>query len=464
VSIFDKYPQKLLDQLGKASDYSLAKQFKLGKSTIKKLRILKKLPPFNPPGERISWTEEEDALLGKVPDTVIAKQKGIKKSVVGYRRQKLGIPVFVLDPLAEARPMAPPHQWTKAEEDLLGTMFDTQVAKILNIGASSVTAHRNKLGIKPKMSSDPIVWTRQMLRDLGQMPDKEFGDHYCMKSEAVKLKRMVYHIPRYGCAEPEPWPELPDEVFKLLGKMYDTELEKKYGIPRNTIRTVRVLHGIPTRERVWKTLHSWTQDDIALLGTDTDGNIARKLKIPRQQVSCRRTLLGIPAFKRTAKVNWTQDALDKLGVIPDHIIARQLGCIKRLVTEKRKSLGIEMKSQRFQWKDEDLALLGKVHDHELGTKLGISSTTVRMKRRSLSIPPLKKHPNIEWTPEILALLGTMSDHEIAIQMGSVTMIVKKNVSVLELNTITDTEEFGPKKKIETCWVPCSTARWQKYSG
>jgi hypothetical protein len=82
-----------------------------------------------------TWTQEEIALLGQLPDAKIARRTRRTPSAVRQKREELDI----LNPTS--------WHWSAEELALLGTIADTEIAKRLGRSALSVTQKRCKLGI-----------------------------------------------------------------------------------------------------------------------------------------------------------------------------------------------------------------------------------------------------------------------------------------------------------------------------
>jgi hypothetical protein len=88
----------------------------------------------NAPREE-SWTGEEIALLGRMPDTKVGRKTGRTQSAVRQKREELGIPNPTL------------WRWTAEELALLGTIPDAELARMLGRSEHSVTQKRWKLGL-----------------------------------------------------------------------------------------------------------------------------------------------------------------------------------------------------------------------------------------------------------------------------------------------------------------------------
>jgi hypothetical protein len=88
------------------------------------------------------WTAEEDAQLGTMPDRKLAKLLGRHKETIRERRSKLGIASF-----RKHGPSTPSREWTPAEDALLGTMTDPELAARLGCTWRLVYNRRVKLGV-----------------------------------------------------------------------------------------------------------------------------------------------------------------------------------------------------------------------------------------------------------------------------------------------------------------------------
>jgi hypothetical protein len=82
-----------------------------------------------------TWTEDEIALLGQLPDAEVARKIGRTVSAVRQKREELGIP----NPTTT--------HWNAEGIALLGTLPDAEVAQRLGRSVASVTRKRCKLGI-----------------------------------------------------------------------------------------------------------------------------------------------------------------------------------------------------------------------------------------------------------------------------------------------------------------------------
>ena len=185
------------------------------------------------PGARyITWTEEEDALLGKFTDKEVARKLGYSLSRVRRRRWLLGLP--------NNNPNN--RHWTKEEIALLGTRPDREVGKLVNRSLANVRDKRLNLGI-------------------------------------------LFCNPHY-----EIWK--PGEL-SLLGKLPDEEIVRRTGHSLAAVRRARGKRGILSVRRV---APAWRPDEDALLGTGPDQEIAVRLNRTIKAVKHRRVIKGIRAW------------------------------------------------------------------------------------------------------------------------------------------------------------------------
>jgi hypothetical protein len=83
-----------------------------------------------------------------------------------------------------------------------------------------------------------------------------------------------------------------EEMDKLLGKVADAELAKRFKISKSAVVLKRETKKIPSAEPYV----IWTSEMDALLGTMPDKEVAKLVRINRIKVTGRRLQLGIPPF------------------------------------------------------------------------------------------------------------------------------------------------------------------------
>jgi hypothetical protein len=376
----------------------------------------------------VEWTAEMDALLGTSFDTEVAKRIGTSKYHVRARRIELGISPFKLAPKPKSEsPRKPKLVLTEAQKRKLGKVPDALLASRWGVSGGTVTRLRNSLGIAPFVENKEIEWTTGMLNLLGEISDRALAREYEMAQLGVKIKRIEMGILPFGKKHMDPEPELPRQVVRLIGKIPDKQISDKFKASRANIRIYRALHKIPPADYEPPSNHEWTSEDDALLGTISDGIVARRLKITTWQVHYRRIALGIAPFDRQVKVRWTAARVEQLGKKPDHLLAREWGYPQPTVREKREALGIApCRLNARAWTKEEVAALGTVPDTVLARQLGLSQSAVAAKRRGLNIRPFKEAGPYDWKPQDLARLGKVPDQDLASELGlSLSFVAQK---------------------------------------
>jgi len=112
-----------------------------------------------PAHEKISWTSELLARLGKEPDNVIAHELGVSGASVGEKRRGLGMPGHNK------------ISWTPELIARLGKEPDSGIARSMGVSATSVTTKRFELGI-PTYNKVRLVpretWTPALVALVGR--------------------------------------------------------------------------------------------------------------------------------------------------------------------------------------------------------------------------------------------------------------------------------------------------------
>jgi hypothetical protein len=88
------------------------------------------------------WQAAWDELLGTASDAEVAERLGCHADTVWQRRKDLRIPSW-----RPHKPMTPARKWTPADDKLLGTMPDTDLAARLRCTVVMVSNRRRKLGV-----------------------------------------------------------------------------------------------------------------------------------------------------------------------------------------------------------------------------------------------------------------------------------------------------------------------------
>ena len=139
-----EWTKGMLNLLGEVPDGTLAREYEVSPASVKIKRIEMGILPFG----KKTMDPEPDLpkkvieKIGKIPDKQLSDQFGVARRHIRIYRALNKIP-----PAEYEIPLL--HTWSKAEEALLGTMSDGNVARRLQIPTTQVSHHRKSLGIAP---------------------------------------------------------------------------------------------------------------------------------------------------------------------------------------------------------------------------------------------------------------------------------------------------------------------------
>ena len=209
------------------------------------------------------------------------------------------------------------RQWTAREDAMLGTMPDSKLARELVCWQSIVQRRRRRLGIRPFRKISPrnntlAISPRKLLAR--RLALRLSQTTVAQRAELPTYRQLECAIKRYVAMEAvgrlasalECRPEdillrhgprcrtIPDD--SLLGKMSDQALARKWRLPREKIRRRRLDLGIPIYVPPPKPV-----PDESLLGTRSDAALAALWRVPFGRVYERRRKLGIPSFWGTRR-------------------------------------------------------------------------------------------------------------------------------------------------------------------
>jgi len=171
---------------------------------------------------------------------------------------------------------------------------------------------------------------------LGKHPDYWFAVTYGVSAGFVCSLRLRLGIPGYRFGQADPWPK---ELLRLLGKVPDRHLAKRFRIDEKRVAAKRRQMGIaPLSKSVW------TKKAIAQLGKVPDSEIAAALGLNIVSVAAKRRRLGIPALKtprpRLTPKSYPAAMMSVLGKIPDYEVSSRFDIpVKELIMLRRR-LGI----------------------------------------------------------------------------------------------------------------------------
>ena len=237
-------------------------------------------------------------------------------------------------PAQASRPPLGHQPWTTAEDKLLGTMKDRDLAQRLGRPLEAVRERRRRLSIAHYYPDYRRLWTPAEEQLLGTMSDERLARRLKRSVETVRTRRAHKGIPVF-CPKKHWWTAEDD---KLLGLRPDAQVAMLLGIPVSVVRHRRNQLRIsqPVLQKRITPPKPWSAEEIAMLGKASDAQVARRLGRSVTSVKTRRLRLGIGSSRQ----RWApeQDAL--LGKFPDQTLARRLGCTVKAVQARRERLGI----------------------------------------------------------------------------------------------------------------------------
>jgi hypothetical protein len=325
---------------------------------------------------RSRWSAADLALLGKLPDTAIARTLGIHLSSVTSMRKRRGI--------APIRPRRK-FDWTDEMVDLLGTASDREVAATLNVPPSCVHRKRCLLGI-PAYGERPhegggYRWTPRAIKLLGTASDRNVAEKLGISVTSVGYKRKLLDIPPFG--EPVERIEWTKEMITLLGTISDREFVLRFPMGLDTVHQKRKELGVAPhtepRQMVRRT------STIRRLLRFSNPEVMQRTGLSKTMIVKLRHEFSIPA-PSTRRARWTPAIVARLGKVSDAEVARQAGVTSGAARQMRRSLGIRAYQPKDQWTHDEIALLGTRPDREIAGRLHRSLEAVKLKRAKLGIP------------------------------------------------------------------------------
>lgn len=166
----------------------------------------------------VDWTEERIARLGKIPDEDYAKELGVDRKTIEYKRNKLGI---------------------------------------------SKCGQRHFVPPPPMGGWNRIELPQHVIDQLGKAPDYILGNEIGVGKSVIARARKERGIPDYSAIHGHPtrykdgnnparWEkpgaraEIPQHVIDRLGIISDTKLAQEIGVSRDAIVKQRKARGIPS--------------------------------------------------------------------------------------------------------------------------------------------------------------------------------------------------------------------------
>jgi hypothetical protein len=263
--------------------------------------------------------------------TALARTAGRRPKSKAWRRR---MAEMVRRRIATRGPINPRHRmWQPAEDQMLGTASDEELAVRLRRSPGAVRSRRRALGIDLQAPRNPM-WTRTEEKLLGTASDAEVARLLGRGERGVQIRRQALGIRKHaGVAKARPWKASEDA---LLGVKPDREVARLLKRPLSSVQIRRHLKGIPNPAPLRK---PWRAAEDQLLSSSGDEEIMKRTGRSLRAIAHRRASLGVPN-PNPKRWFWKPEQTALLGKFSDHEVARRLGCPVRTVRIRRATLGI----------------------------------------------------------------------------------------------------------------------------
>lgn len=351
--------------------------------------------------EDIDWDKVED--LGKASDHSVAKRLGAYVSTVSRRRRRLGIPIFQRG-----------IDWSKVSD--LGKIYDKEIAKRLGCNVERVRSARIERGIvscreyrgeKRKEKIEKRIprsitnarWDN--ISTLGNMSDEALAKQLGCSPATVGRQRRRRNIPTYG--ERVHWNTVTD-----LGQTCDTLIAKRFGVSCSAVSNARRRLSIPSYTYNITCIccgkqYAASRRDTTVCGKRCGNFIRSVCRAFNVQSVKDLTFEIIAAYRNTVEymkayahtgirkyIDW--DNVEMLGVLSDTEVAKIMGCNSKTVRDARTRRGLVGIPRGFRRIANDPDL-GKVPDRVIAERLGLSISHITHTRIRLKIPAWKNTRN-----------------------------------------------------------------------
>ncbi len=137
------------------------------------------------------WTAKQVKMLGRLTDAQVAQIVGVSSGAVHQKRMVMGI-----DAPKERRRGRKPRRWTKRELAMLGKIPDPILARKLGIARNGIHEKRMQLGIPSVFGQQvKLRWTARRVAKLGKIPDSELAREIGVSTVTVSAFRRRRGIP-----------------------------------------------------------------------------------------------------------------------------------------------------------------------------------------------------------------------------------------------------------------------------
>jgi hypothetical protein len=186
--------------------------------------------------------------LGQIPDWELAEKLGCSRAIVGFYRNKRGIPIKRKKREADN---VNPRIWRVAwNEVCFWSKKDIEIARELGVSKERVRQMRCIYHVPPRpphhhswtqeqhdarRKFSPKVWDQQ---PLGKVSDGKIAQELgCCTSTVAQERR------RRGIL---PWQPIPEDELHMLGTLPDARLAERWGCALQTVLLRRYKLGIPS--------------------------------------------------------------------------------------------------------------------------------------------------------------------------------------------------------------------------
>lgn len=414
-----RWPKEILALLGTVPDRVVAEGTGLHHRTVGEERRRRGIPPSIGWRPKFEWTPEMIALLGTMTDAEVARGLGMSKTTVCTERRLRDIPPFT----PPAHDSFRRYPWSPEDLALLGQVSDHEVARLLGLCATTVRLKRVKLGIPPfQERPEPIAWTPERLARLGRCPDSQLAEEFGISTAAVLRKRTQLGIP--ACLEKRP--VVRSKRAAQLLRLPNHQVRARTGLGWATIESLRRDLEIEPPPAV--------PPDVSPEGPGAGGKPPR---CPEGGAGAG----GIPGPGSRRACGWLPEEVALLGTAPDAEIAALLARTVEGVARRRSQLAIAP-WRSPPWGPEELALLGTAPDSEVAARLGCSADHLGYRRRKAGIPA---YVDQSWKAAEIAVLGTLPDLEVAARLGRSLSAVQHKRRALGIARAPSPQDWCPEE-------------------
>lgn len=217
----------------------------------------------------------------------------------------------------------------------LGIVSDRSLSAEFGVSVNVVRAERIRRGIEAWRHTE---WTPKRIAILGTMPDSQAAKIVGVTTNAAFSKRVSLGVPSFGKSRAAAQHHWRATELKQLGRVSDGVLAKELGISESVVTSKRHSLGIASSAGIGTPRRPWTKSELAMLGKKPDTVIAAETRRGRRHVRSKREELGIPATQQQKSIQWTKAIVQRMGKLTNKELAKQLGVAEATVALHRRRL------------------------------------------------------------------------------------------------------------------------------